>query len=151
MIFHPISFRYTVKRCHMIDNTYSTLMSVVEKPGAEIELAFSNKQSISRQAQQATKLSQADLHIHSTFSDGMPTIEHILQHTELRTDLDVIAITDHNVIDGSLLARDLWAKSSYRFDYIVGEEVSTNEGHLLALFIEKHIPSHLGIERTIDL
>ena len=81
----------------------------------------------------------------------MPTIEQILKHTELRTDLDVIAITDHNVLDGSLRARDLWAKSTYHFDFIVGEEISTNEGHLLALFLEKHIPSHLSIERTIDL
>ena len=34
----------------------------------------------------------------------------------------------------------MWAKASYRFDFIVGEEISTNEGHLLALFIEKHVP-----------
>jgi predicted metal-dependent phosphoesterase TrpH len=81
----------------------------------------------------------------------MPTIEQILKYTELHTDLDVIAITDHNVIDGSLRARDLWAKASYRFDYIVGEEISTNEGHLLVLFIEKHVPSHISIEHSIDL
>ncbi len=45
----------------------------------------------------------------------------------------------------------MWAQSSYRFDYIAGEEVSTKEGHLLALFIEKQIPSNLSIERTIEL
>jgi predicted metal-dependent phosphoesterase TrpH len=135
----------------MIDNTYSTTISVAEKPGTEIELAYSNKQSTPWQTEQATKLSRADLHIHSSYSDGIPTIEQILVYTELHTELDVIAITDHNVIDGSLRARDLWARSSYRFDFIVGEEISTNEGHLLALFIEKHIPSRLRIERSIDL
>jgi predicted metal-dependent phosphoesterase TrpH len=135
----------------MIDNTYYQTISVVEKSDAGIALSYRNKQTIPWQTQQAEKLSRADLHIHSTYSDGIPTIEQILKHTELHTDLDVIAITDHNVIDGSLRARDLWAKGSYRFDFIVGEEISTNEGHLLALFIEKLIPLHLSIERSIDL
>jgi predicted metal-dependent phosphoesterase TrpH len=135
----------------MIDNTYYQTISVVEKSDAGIALSNRNKQTIPWQTQQPEKLSRADLHIHSTDSDGIPTIEQILKHTELHTDLDVIAITDHNVIDGSLRARDLWVKGSYRFDFIVGEEISTNEGHLLALFIEKHIPSHLSIERSIDL
>ncbi len=135
----------------MLDNAYSTLMSVAEKPIKGIELTNNNRQAAVYESPPATKLGCADTHIHSTYSDGIPTIEQILQHTELHTKLDVIAITDHNVIDGSLRARDVWSKGSYRFDYIVGEEVSTKEGHLLALFIEKHSPSHLSIERTIDL
>jgi predicted metal-dependent phosphoesterase TrpH len=135
----------------MIDNTYPETISVIEESKLGIAVSGRNKQTISWQTPQAEKLSRADLHIHSTYCDGIPTIEQILQHTELHTDLDVIAITEHNVIDGSLRARDLWASGSYRFDFIVGEEISTNEGHLLALFIEKHIPSHLSIERSIDL
>jgi len=135
----------------MIDNTYSRAISVVEETNEGIDLSYRNKQTNLWQTPQAKKLSRADLHIHSTYSDGMPTIEQILKHTELHTDLDVIAITDHDLIDGSLRARDLWARSSHRFDFIVGEEISTNEGHLLALFIEKHIPPHLSIERSIDL
>src|SRR6266581_2573949 len=135
----------------MINNTYSQTISVVEESNEIIALSQRSKQTNPWQTSQAEKLSKADLHIHSTYSDGIPTIEQILKHTELHTDLNVIAITDHNVIDGSLRARDLWARASYRFDFIVGEEISTNEGHLLALFIEKHIPSRLSIERSIDL
>ena len=97
------------------------------------------------------KLGRADLHMHSTCSDGLGTIEQVLQYTQEHTDLDVIALTDHDVIDGSLRARDLWAKGSYRFDFIVGEEVSTKSGHLLALFIEKRIPRGLSMEESIDL
>ena len=85
----------------MIDNTYYQTISVVEKSDEEIVLPNRNNQTIPWQAPQAEKLSRADLHIHSTYSDGIPTIEQILKHTELHTDLDVIAITDHNVIDGS--------------------------------------------------
>jgi len=104
-----------------------------------------------RQARLSGKLGRADLHMHSTYSDGIATIERILQYVQHRTNLDVIAITDHDVVEGALRARDLWAKGSYHFDFVVGEEVSTNEGHLLALFIEKRIPPHLSMEHSIDL
>lgn len=109
------------------------------------------KQMTSWQAHNSGKLGKADLHMHSTYSDGIATIEQILHHVQYNTRLDVIALTDHDVIEGSLRARDLWAKGSYRFDFVVGEEVSTKEGHLLALFIEKHIPSGLSMERSIEL
>ena len=103
------------------------------------------------EAMYAGKHGKADLHMHSTYSDGSASIEQILAYTQRRTDLDVIALTDHDVIEGSLRARDLWSKGSYRFDFVVGEEVSTKEGHLLGLFIEKRIPPGLSIERSIDL
>ena len=97
------------------------------------------------------KRGKADLHMHSTYSDGSATIDQILEYTEQNTDLDVIAITDHDVIDGALRARDLWGQGAYRFDFVVGEEISTTQGHLLGLFIEKRIPPGLSMERSIDL
>src|SRR5579883_970880 len=112
------------------------------------------KKRVRMTAQQALdfgKLGSADLHMHSTYSDGTAGIEQILEHVQHNTDLDVIALTDHDVIEGSLRARDLWAKGTYRFDFIVGEEVTTKEGHLLGLFIEKRIPTGLSMERSIDL
>lgn len=110
-----------------------------------------NGQISQGQAHHARKPGRADLHMHSTYSDGTATIEQILDHVEHHTSLDVIAITDHDTIEGSLRARDLWAKGSCRFDFVVGEEISTNEGHLLALFIEKRIAPRLSMERSIDL
>jgi predicted metal-dependent phosphoesterase TrpH len=104
-----------------------------------------------QQAFHSGKHGKADLHMHSTYSDGSATIEQILTHVQQNTNLDVIALTDHDVIEGSLRARDLWASGSYRFDFVVGEEVNTKEGHLLGLFIEKRIPPGLSIERSIDL
>lgn len=109
------------------------------------------RQMTAQQADHAGKLGKADLHMHSTYSDGIATIEQILRHVQHNTTLDVIAITDHDVIEGSLRARELWARGNYRFDYIVGEEVSTAEGHLLGICIEKRIPPGLSMERSIDL
>ena len=109
------------------------------------------RQMTHEQAHSHGKLGRADLHMHSTYSDGIATIEQILHHVEYNTDLAVIALTDHNVIEGSLRARDLWQAGRYRFDFIVGEEISTREGHMLALFIEKRIAPGLSMERSIDL
>jgi predicted metal-dependent phosphoesterase TrpH len=109
------------------------------------------RQMTQQQAYHAGKLGRADLHMHSTYSDGIGTIQQVLDYVQQHTKLDVIALTDHDVIEGALRARELWAKGSYRFDFIVGEEVSTKSGHLLALFIEKHIPPRLSMEESIDL
>ena len=109
------------------------------------------RQMTQEQAHHAGKLGRADLHMHSTYSDGLATIEQILHRVQHHTNLDVIALTDHDVIEGALRARDLWAKGNYRFDFIVGEEVSTKEGHMLALFIQKRIQPDLSIEKSIEL
>ena len=124
--------------------------TIAEKNLGTSQLKKRRKMSLA-QAYEAGKHGKADLHMHSTYSDGCATIEEILEHVQHHTDLDVIAITDHDVIDGSLRARDLWEKGNYRFDFVVGEEVSTAEGHLLGLFIEKQIPRGLSMERSIDL
>jgi len=96
--------------------------------------------------EQLHNLSKADLHIHSNYSDGAPTIEAILDYVQHKTNLDVIAITDHDTIEGALYARELMKKKKYRFELIVGEEVSSNEGHILGLFLHKQIqpdiPAH---------
>jgi predicted metal-dependent phosphoesterase TrpH len=95
-------------------------------------------------------LGTADLHMHSRYSDGYQTIGQILTHVERNTNLDVIAITDHDCIDGAFLARDLVAKQSMRLQLIVGAEISTRDGHLLALNIEHLIPAGLSMAETID-
>jgi predicted metal-dependent phosphoesterase TrpH len=97
------------------------------------------------------KTGKADLHMHTTYSDGCATIDELLEYVQMHTSLDVIAITDHDQIEGALRARDLWAKGSYRFDFVVGEEVTTKEGHLLGLFIEKRVQPGQSMERSIDL
>jgi len=113
---------------------------------------FAKRQQMTQQeARHTGKVGKADVHMHSAYSDGIGTIEQILHHVENNTNLDVIALTDHDVIEGALRTRDLWEKGRYRFDFIVGEEISTREGHMLALFIEKRIEPGLSLERSIDL
>ena len=91
----------------------------------------------------------ADLHIHSSVSDGIPHIPQILEYIELRTRLNIIAITDHDRIEGGYQARELVEKDKYRFEVVVGMEVSTQEGHLLTLFLESPVPSFQPLVSTI--
>ncbi len=98
----------------------------------------------------ATALGKADLHIHSAAGDGINTIREILDHVEQHTDLDVIAITDHDEISGALEARDLAVQRGYRFEVIPGSEVTTRDGHLLALFVEKRLPMLRSLEETVE-
>jgi predicted metal-dependent phosphoesterase TrpH len=81
--------------------------------------------------------SKADIHIHTTYSDGTADVEGVLEYVATRTHLRVIAITDHDTIAGALKARRL--APAYGIEVIVGEEISTAEGHLLALFIERPV------------
>ena len=60
------------------------------------------------------RLGRADLHIHTLASDGTAGIEAILDHVERVTDLDVIAITDHERIDAALAARTIAADRGLR-------------------------------------
>jgi predicted metal-dependent phosphoesterase TrpH len=90
---------------------------------------------------------KADLHIHTQYSDGADDISTILAHVAERTDLRVIAITDHDCIEGALEARSLAPR--YGLEVVVGEEVSTDRGHLLALFIRHRVPSGLSIPETV--
>lgn len=88
-----------------------------------------------------------DLHIHSTYSnDATTTVRGILRQAA-DIGLDVICITDHDQIRGSLEAREMASK--YNMEAIPGVEVSTSEGHLLGLFIEKLPPPGLSMVDTL--
>lgn len=93
---------------------------------------------------------KADLHIHTSHSDGMFSANELLAYAEDRTDLDVIAVTDHDSLEGAWKARERWAQGRYRFDFVTGMEVTTIEGHLLALFIEDPVPCLRGLRETIE-
>jgi len=95
-------------------------------------------------------LGKADMHLHTLYSDGTATVQELLDHVERTTDLDVIAITDHERIDGALRARELHAASDYSFDLVVGEEITTRRGHVLALFIEERIPALRPLPETLE-
>ncbi|MEN4012144.1 MAG: PHP domain-containing protein [Chloroflexota bacterium] len=92
-------------------------------------------------------MGQADLHIHTTYSyDGTATVRAVLQQAKT-AGLDVIAITDHDEILGALEAETMCA--DYQIEVIPGIEISTAEGHLLALFVRSVIPAGRSLSETL--
>ena len=92
---------------------------------------------------------KADIHIHTSASDGKPSPKELLDYVERHTDLDVIAITDHDTVAGALEAKRIHDAGDYRFDLIVGQEVTSQAGHILALFIEKEVPKERPARETV--
>jgi predicted metal-dependent phosphoesterase TrpH len=93
---------------------------------------------------------RADLHVHSRYSDGGQSPEVIVRAAAGR--LDVVAITDHDEIAGALRARAFAREhAELGVDVVVGEEISTLNGHLLGLYLSERVPPGLSARDTIRL
>lgn len=95
------------------------------------------------------RLGRADLHVHSLASDGIDGIAAILDFAESSTDLDIIAVTDHERIDAAVAARTMAVDLGCRVQVVVGEEVSTLGGHLLGLFLTERVRPLRTLRTTI--
>ena len=95
------------------------------------------------------EMSKADLHIHTKASDGTFTPYEMLEYVSAETDIAVLAVTDHDEIDGALEAEAL-AEQYPGVDVIPGIEVSTFDGHLIGLWVETAFPVLRSAEWTID-
>src|SRR5437660_314202 len=104
----------------------------------------------SRSRQAALTTGRADLHVHSVWSDGAQRPETIVRFAADR--VDVVAITDHDEIRGALQARAFARDhADLGVDVVVGEEISTVNGHLLGLYLEERVPPGLPALETIGL
>lgn len=94
------------------------------------------------------QIGQADLHMHSTASDGKPPVRELLNFVaKHRSHLNAIAITDHDIIDASLWAYE--RQHHYPFEVIPGIEVSSCDGHVLALWVTMPIPAGMNLPETV--
>ena len=90
----------------------------------------------------------ADLHIHTIYSyDGTASVHAVLARA-CQIGLDVIAITDHDEIIGSLKAVEL--APAFGVEVIPGTEVTTAEGELLALNVTQKIERNLTLIETVS-
>jgi hypothetical protein len=89
---------------------------------------------------------RADLHMHTTISDGAHSVQDVLAHVARLGTLDVIAITDHDKLDASLWAYE--RRADYAFDIVPGLEVTSRDGHVLALWVTQMIPKKLSLSET---
>ncbi len=79
-----------------------------------------------------------EFHCHTIFSkDSLLPVEKLLETCQ-RRGIDRVVITDHNEIAGAERARAIDPQR-----VIVGEEIMTSKGELLAAFVEEKIPPGL--------
>ena len=89
---------------------------------------------------------KADLHVHTLFSkDGRTTLEELVEYAVMNG-IGCVAVTDHNEFEAYARLKD-----DRRIIVIPAEEVSSKEGHIVALGIDRLIPRGLSIQETIDL
>jgi len=83
-------------------------------------------------------LLRVEFHCHTYYSgDSLARPEDLLRVCR-RRGIDRLAITDHNTIAGALRCRELDAQR-----VIVGEEIMTQSGELLAFYLQEEIPPGL--------
>ena len=89
---------------------------------------------------------KVDLHTHSTASpDGGLRLDDYRRMLE-SGQLDSIAVTDHDAIEGALQLRQELGER-----IIVGEEITTTEGEIIGLYLNQLVPPGQTPEETVKL
>lgn len=89
---------------------------------------------------------RADLHVHTVYSSDSLTPLSVVEEFVFRRGLEALAITDHNTIEGALMLRQ-----RAPFVVIVGEEIHSNQGEIIGLFLQEPIPPALSPAETVRL
>lgn len=98
----------------------------------------------------ALGLARADLHLHTNLGDGTASPKRVLEVARQRN-LKVIAVTDHDHMEGAKRVQDLIERENMRdISLIWGVEVTTRDGHFLGLFVKKAPRMLLRVEAAIE-
>jgi predicted metal-dependent phosphoesterase TrpH len=90
-------------------------------------------------------LLKADLHVHTEYSlDCGTPLEKIVGRC-IEKGINCVAISDHGTAEGALKL-----KETAPFTIIVSEEILTQHGEIMGMFLEKTIPSGLSVAETIS-
>jgi predicted metal-dependent phosphoesterase TrpH len=87
----------------------------------------------------------ADLHVHTTYSkDSLIRPKDLVFYAKKRG-LNAVAVTDHNSIEGAY-------KIAEETDFLIipGMEISSSDGHIVALNVKELIPRGLRAAETVE-
>jgi len=87
---------------------------------------------------------RVEFHCHTNASKDSLTSPRELVETCRRKRIDCVVVTDHNSLVGALAAQALDPER-----VIVGEEIMTTQGEILAAFVTEEIPARLTPHETI--
>lgn len=109
-----------------------------------------NSTTAKLQADSPVSWSKADLHLHTTYSDGLMTPEETLDIIAQDASLRVIAITDHDTIEGALAAREYARRHQLLLEVVIGQEVTTGDGDVLGLYLHTTLPRFTTAAAAIE-
>lgn len=89
---------------------------------------------------------RVEFHCHTIYSKDSLTRPGALIRACKRKGIDRIVVTDHNTIEGAVRAQELDGER-----VIIGEEIMTTQGEILAAFVTEEIPPGLHPIETIEL
>lgn len=89
---------------------------------------------------------RVELHAHTYHSDDSLMLPRRMLSTCAARGIDMLAITDHNSISGALEAAQIDPER-----VILGEEIKTTQGELLAFFVQEEVPPGLGPRDAIQV
>ena len=89
---------------------------------------------------------RVDMHTHSEYSPDSRTPLAEQARAIRAAAIDVVCATDHNTIDGAMRLREM----ADGFRVIVGEEISSRDGEIIGLFLERGVPRDRTGEETIE-
>jgi len=90
-------------------------------------------------------LIKADLHVHTTYSkDSLITPKDLVYYAKKRG-LNAVAVTDHNQLEGAY-------KIAKETDFLIipGMEISSSDGHIVALNVHELIPRGYSAVETVE-
>ena len=90
---------------------------------------------------------RVDCHLHTAASgDAVTTIDELAERVA-QLSLDVVCVTDHNVISAAVTAseRDIGAR------VVIGEEIRTPDGDVIGLFLTERVPYVLPLAQVVSL
>ncbi len=93
--------------------------------------------------------SRADIHMQTNLGDGWISPAQIIQRAT-RRGLGLIAITDHDHVEGAQRVAELLERQQSALRMITGVEVSTRQGHVLGLFVQRAPKAMRSVEESID-
>lgn len=94
------------------------------------------------------KLIKTVFHVHTDYSPDSNSSLESLVDTATEQGVHCVAVTDHDTIEGAQILAHIARDTALRV--IVGEEISTTEGHLIGLFLREPVPSGRSPRRTAE-
>jgi len=89
---------------------------------------------------------KVEFHCHTQYSkDSLTSPERLIKACRHK-DIDRVVITDHNTIAGARAAQELDPEL-----VIVGEEIKTTRGEILAAYVQEEVPAGLSPKETIRI